>query len=199
MDCGCTCKYKGRLAEKLPSMIQRLLALWIFVGLSIGVFVLPASAQSLRAYTLGPGDEIHMTVFGEKDLTGKYEIDGQGFVALPLVGQVHIGGLTADQAQAVITEKYGANYLVNPRVSVAVVKYRPFFILGQVNKPGSYPYVSGMTVLDAVALAGGYTPRGDPGDIVVVHANDASGQSEPIKENDRVFPGDVIQVKQKLF
>ncbi|HVB81185.1 MAG TPA: polysaccharide biosynthesis/export family protein [Candidatus Binataceae bacterium] len=156
-------------------------------------------AQPTNAYTLGSGDKVHVIVFGEQDLTGDYDVDDQGFVALPLIGQVHVGGMTMDQAQQVITQKYGANYLVNPRVSVGVVNYRPFFILGEVKNPGSYPYVSGMTVLNAIALAGGYTPRGNPNDILVKHANNSSGSEQPISESAPVLPGDIIRVRQKLF
>ncbi len=175
--------------------------LWVCICVILcGLAQVPhASAQSTNAYTLGSGDKVHVTVFGEKDLTGDYDVDDQGFVALPLIGQVHVGGMTMDQAQQVITSKYGANYLVNPRVSVGVINYRPFFILGEVKSPGSYPYVSGMTVLNAIALAGGYTPRGNPNDILVKHANDSSGNEQPIGENAPVLPGDIIRVRQKLF
>jgi protein involved in polysaccharide export with SLBB domain len=158
-----------------------------------------AQAQSANAYTLGVGDKIHVTVFNEPDLTGDFSIDDQGFVSLPLIGQVHIAGLTPSQAQVTITQKYAANYLVNPRVNVDVMNYRPFFILGEVRSPGSYPYVNGMTVLNAVVYAGGYTPRGDRYDIVVKHSDDPSGQSQKIGENDPVRPGDIIRVNQKLF
>lgn len=173
--------------------------LWVCAILFGFMQVTLAVAQPTNAYTLGAGDKVHVIVFGENDLTGDYIVDDGGFVALPLIGQVHVGGETIDQAQQVITQKYGANYLVNPRVSVAVTNYRPFFILGEVKNPGSYPYVSGMTVENAVALAGGYTPRGNPDDIRVKHANTASGSEQPIKEDGAVEPGDIIRVRQKLF
>jgi len=161
--------------------------------------LLPSYAQDAAAYKLGVGDKIHVTVFNEPDLTGDYDVNDQGIVSLPLIGQVHVAGMTLSDAQDIITKKYGANYLVNPRVNVQVLNYRPFFILGEVNKPGSYPYVNGMTVLNAVALAGGYTPRGNPTNIDVKHANDPSSQEQQIGENDVVKPGDIIRVHQKLF
>jgi polysaccharide export outer membrane protein len=161
-------------------------------------FVPAAQAQTASAYTLGVGDKVHVTVFNEPDLTGDFDINDQGFVSLPLIGQVHVSGMTPSQAQETITQKYG-NYLVNPRVNVDVMNYRPFFILGEVARPGSYPYVNGMTVLNAVVLAGGYTPRGDRNDIVVKHADSPSVQEQKIGENDRVLPGDIIRVTQKLF
>jgi polysaccharide export outer membrane protein len=156
-------------------------------------------AQSAQAYTMGSGDKIHVIVYGEDDLTGDYDIDAQGFVSLPLIGQVHVGGLTISQAQDIITSKYAANYLVNPRVSVAIVNYRPFYVIGEVKNPGGYPYVNGMTVLNAIALAGGYTPRGNPNNMDVKHAGDPSAQEQKIGENDPVLPGDIIRVNQKLF
>lgn len=180
-------------------MIRLATVLWVCVIVCGFTQVTPAAAQQANAYTLGAGDKLHVIVFGENDLTGDYVVDDGGFVALPLIGQVHVGGSTIDQAQQVITQRYGANYLVNPRVSVAVINYRPFFILGEVKNPGSYPYVGGMTVLNAVALAGGYTPRGDPDDILVKHANNTSGAGSSIKEGDPVEPGDIIRVRQKLF
>lgn len=159
----------------------------------------PSPSPAANAYTLGVGNKIHVTVFNEPDLSGDYDINDQGFVSLPLIGQVHVAGLTPSQAQETITQKYGADYLVNPRVNVDVLNYRPFFILGEVKNPGSYPYVNGMTVLNAVVYAGGYTPRGDRDDIVVKHPDDPSGRSQKIGENDPVLPGDIIRVNQKLF
>ena len=138
---------------------------WVILALLLACFaVLQATrgyaAESL-AYKLGAGDKLRVTVFGEKDLSGNFDVNDQGIVALPLIGPVALGGKTINEAEALITQKYGKNYLVNPRVTVEVLNYRPFYILGEVQKPGSYPYVSGLTVLNAVALAGGYTPRAD--------------------------------------
>jgi protein involved in polysaccharide export with SLBB domain len=156
-------------------------------------------AQNAAAYQLGVGDKIHVIVYNEPDLTGDYDVNDQGIVSLPLIGQVHVAGMSLSQAQDVITQKYGANYLVNPRVNVQILNYRPFYVIGEVKNPGSYPYVNGMTVLNAVALAGGYTPRGNENNIVVKHADDPSAQEQKIGENDPVKPGDIIRVNQKLF
>jgi len=157
------------------------------------------AAQNTAAYKLGVGDKVHVTVFNEPDLTGDFDVNDQGIVSLPLIGQVHIAGMTLSEAQDVITKKYGANYLVNPRVNIQVQNYRPFFIIGEVRSPGSYPYVNGMTVLNAVAVAGGFTPRGNPDNIVVKHANNPSAPEQQIGENDEVQPGDIITIHQRLF
>jgi protein involved in polysaccharide export with SLBB domain len=162
-------------------------------------WVLPSYAQSAAAYKLDVGDKVHITVFDEPDLTGDFDVNDQGIVSLPLIGQVHIAGMTLSEAQDFITQKYAANYLINPRVNVQILNYRPFYVIGEVKTPGSYAYVNGMTVLNAVALAGGYTPRGNPNNIVVKHANSPSNDEQTIGENDVVRPGDIIRVNQRLF
>lgn len=172
-----------------------------------GVFVLIACLLVMQAasvsaadsaYKLGVGDKLRVTVFGEKDLSGEFDINDQGFAALPLIGPVKVAGETVQQAEALITQRYGKDYLVNPRVTVEVLNYRPFYILGEVEKPGSYPYVNGLTVLNAVALAGGYTPRANRSHIVIRRANDPSTE-QPIGEAGGVLPGDVVRVPERFF
>jgi polysaccharide export outer membrane protein len=101
--------------------------------------------------------------------------------------------------QALLTQKYGKDYLVNPSVSVEVLNYRPFFIIGEVNRPGSYPYVNGMTVINAVALAGGYTPRANHEGIKIKHSNETTEQERDAKEDTVVMPGDVIEIAERFF
>jgi polysaccharide export outer membrane protein len=158
-----------------------------------------AQADDDLAYRVGPGDKLRMTIYGEDNLTGQYDVSDQGNVALPLIGQVGVGGKTLQEVQALIAEKYGANYLVNPRVSVEVLNYRPFFILGEVNKPGSYPYVSGLTVFTAVAVAGGFTPRADEKDILIKRANNPAETERRVSEDTTILPGDVIRVMERFF
>jgi len=169
-----------------------LIAVLAFAG-----WINPSCAQDAAAYKLGVGDKVHITVFNEPDLTGDFDVNDQGIVSLPLIGQLHIAGMTLSQAQDFITEKYAANYLVNPRVNVQILNYRPFYVIGEVKTPGSYQYVNGMTVLNAIALAGGYTPRGNPNNIVIKHSG--ANAETPIGENDTVQPGDIITVHQRLF
>jgi len=159
----------------------------------------PTQAADDSGYRVGAGDKLRVTVFGEDNLSGQYEVSDQGTLALPLIGQVDVGGKTLQEVQAWIAEKYEASYLVNPRVSVDVLNYRPFFILGEVNHPGSYPYVTGMTVLNAIALAGGYTPRADEKDIVIKRASGPATTERRIGENTVVLPGDVIRVMERFF
>jgi len=157
-----------------------------------------AVAQT-AGYRLGSGDKLRITVFNEKDLSGDFDVNDQGLVALPLIGQVKVGGLTITEAQELITQRYGKDYLVNPRVNVEVLNYRPFFILGEVKNPGSYPYVNGMTVLNAVALAGGYTPRANRNNITVKRASNPQGSEVEVQEDTVVLPGDVIRIHERFF
>lgn len=178
-------------------LLSRMLLMLIASAL---VVVAGQSWADTAAYKLGTGDKVRVTVFNEKDLSGDFDVNDQGLVALPLIGQVQVGGLTLSQAQDLITQKYGKDYLVNPRVNVEVLNYRPFFILGEVKNPGSYPYVNGMTVVNAVALAGGYTPRANKNHIVIKHGTTGGGTGEQeIQEDGAVLPGDVIRVPERFF
>ena len=126
-----------------------------------------AAEASVAGYRLGPGDQVRLTVFRHEDLSGEFEVDGEGFLAMPLVGEILGAGLTARQLESEIeTRLKDGGYLVNPQVSIEVLNYRPFYIIGEVNNPGSYQYVNGMNVINAVALAGGFSYRADQDDII---------------------------------
>ena len=158
-----------------------------------------APADDTKGYTLGAGDKLRITVYNEPDLSGEFEVNGQGVLSVPLIGQVPVIGKTTVEVQALLTQKYGKDYLVNPSVTVEVMNYRPFFIIGEVNHPGSYPYQNGMTVINAVALAGGYTPRANHGGIKIKHSNESTEQERDAKEDSAVLPGDVIEVAERFF
>ena len=176
----------------------------LFIALAIGPALAPsaqAAAPSTVAdagYTLGTGDKIRIIVYGEDDLSGEFQVDGSGTVRLPLIGQVAAAGRTIRQFEADVTAKLADGYLKSPRVSVEVTNYRPFFILGEVNKPGEYPYVNGMTVVTAVALAGGYTYRADEDD-VYVQRNGQPEKEMPADGTTKVMPGDTIRVAERFF
>jgi len=155
--------------------------------------------ESVAGYKLGPGDQIRVTVFRHEDLSGEFELDGEGQLALPLVDEIEANGKTARQLeQAVETELQEQGYLVNPQVSIEVLNYRPFYIIGEVNNPGSYPYVNGMTVINAVALAGGYTYRADQDDITLTRGG-AQGETREVGPEAQVLPGDIIEVPERFF
>jgi len=156
-------------------------------------------AVATTDYVLGAGDRVAVTVFRHTDLSGEFEVDHGGNIGLPLVGQIPAAGRTAPQVAAAITARLQPDYLKNPRVSVQVLSYRPFYIIGEVKTPGSYPYVSGLTVLQAVALAGGYTYRAREDKLLIQRADDPSGAKRPAGGGDAVLPGDVIEVRERYF
>ena len=145
----------------MTSMFVRLVLALLFVAAVVpaALAVEPpagaAAAKAVESYTLGSGDKIRLIVFGEEDLSGEFVVDDAGFVRLPLIGQIAAAGRTVRQLEGDIASKLGAQYLKDPRVSIEVVNYRPFYIIGEVNKPGEYPFVAGMSVMNAVAMAGG--------------------------------------------
>lgn len=159
-----------------------------------------AVAQDGRVeYRLGSGDEVRVNVFGHEDLSGDFTVDGGGNVALPLIGNVAAGGKTLRQFERNIIAALKPDYLKNPRVSADVLNYRPFYIIGEVKKPGSYPYVNGMTVVNAVALAGGYTYRARENRLLIVRGNDTTRAKEAANHDTAVLPGDVIEVPERFF
>lgn len=149
-------------------------------------------------YRLGSGDKLRVIVFGEPDLSGEFDVSGSGKVALPLIGQVEAEGLTLSQFEAAMIAKLMEGYLNNPRVSVEVMNYRPFYIYGEVGNPGQYPYTNGMTVLNAIAVAGGYTYRANTSQIYITRG-DGAEQTYPASQAVKVLPGDVVRVPERFF
>ncbi len=156
-----------------------------------------AFGQKIADYVLGSGDRVRVVVFGQDDLSGEFEIDGTGNISLPLIQGVKAAGLTLRQLEQTITKKLKPDFLKNPRVSLEVLNYRPFYIIGQVKSPGSYPYVAGMTVVNAIALAGGYTYRARERKVLITRAKD--GKQRPANHSTQVLPGDVIEVPERFF
>lgn len=158
-----------------------------------------ASASTRLEYRLGPGDKVRVIVFGHEDLSGEFQIDGAGIVALPLIGGVRVGGKTLNVAESAIVAGLKPDYLKNPRVSLQVLNYRPFYIIGEVNKPGSYPYVNGITVLEAVAIAGGFTYRAKENKMKLTRATDPARKKQDATPETVILPGDVIEVPERFF
>jgi protein involved in polysaccharide export with SLBB domain len=160
----------------------------------------PADATTTEAleYRLGPGDQLRITVFNETELTGQYVVGSQGTISYPLVGTIEASGLTvaefSERLQTALSE-----YIRQPNVSVEVANYRPFFILGEVQRPGTYPYSASLTVLNAVATAGGFTYRANRGRVFIRHANEAEERSYQLTIATPVMPGDTIRIGERLF
>ena len=153
----------------------------------------------IASYKLGPGDALRVTVFRHEDLSGEFSLDGEGNFAMPLVGEIRGGGRTARQLEnEVELALKSGGYLIEPQVSIEVLNYRPFYIIGEVNNPGSFEYVNGMTVINAVALAGGFTYRADQDDIVISRGG-SSGPEMQAAPDTKVLPGDIIEVQERFF
>jgi polysaccharide export outer membrane protein len=150
-------------------------------------------------YRLGTGDKLRIIVFGEDNLGGEYVVDAGGYIRLPLVGQVKAAGLTLSEFEQQMITMLKDGYLVDPRVSAEVTNYRPFYIMGEVNKPGEYPYVSEMSVLNAVALAGGYTYRANQSSVFIRRNGETAEQAVPADQNSKINPGDIIRVRERFF
>jgi polysaccharide export outer membrane protein len=150
-------------------------------------------------YRLSTGDRLRVTVFGHEDLSGEVEVNGSGEISLPLIDEVDAAGRSLYELEVAIVDALKPDYLKNPRVSIEMLDYRPFYIIGEVTAPGSYPYVNGMTVVNAVAVAGGFTYRARKGRIRIKR----EGENETIEltaEMDTpVQPGDVIEVPERFF
>lgn len=151
-------------------------------------------------YRLGPNDRVRIIVFGQPTLTGEYTLDGNGVLAFPLIGNVNASGQTPSQLQQAIAARLDPDYLRNPSVSAEVITRRPFYVIGEVQKPGNYPYVTDMTALNAVAMAGGYTYRARQNDLYIKRL-DSSGRMVRIaaKPETKVRPGDTVEIKERYF
>ncbi|MFN7055059.1 polysaccharide biosynthesis/export family protein [Hyphomonas sp.] len=156
-------------------------------------------SQRLGAYMLGSSDRLRVTVFGHQDLSGEFEVDGTGSISMPLIGQVTAENLTTVQLEQAIAERLSDGYLLNPRVSAEVINYRPFYILGEVNRPGEYPYTNGLTVQNAVAAAGGYTYRANQRIIFIRSMGEEREVAYTLTPSTVVRPGDTIRIGERIF
>ena len=188
-------------------------AAWVLAAL---LLVLPAGASPLFAqetadqalpplgandstYTLGPSDRLKISVFNHADLSGEFQLDGEGRFSMPLIGSVDAGGLTAAELEALLVSRFKPDFLVNPRIFIQVMNYRPYYLVGEVQGTGAFPYVAGMTYLKAIAIAGGFTYRAKQDYVFVVRADDPSQQEIKLNVEEKVQPGDIIRVAERLF
>lgn len=183
---------------------KTLLALSLFVGACqsgpLGGTGDDASEERvLDDYRLGAGDKVRVTVFGEPSLTGEFQVSSAGMLSLPLVGDLQASDLTVAEFQRSVEVALRNGYLLEPRVSAEVLTYRPFFILGEVGSPGTYPYAAGLTVLNAVATAGGFTYRANTNRVFIRRAGASAEESYALTSRTRVAPGDTIRIGERLF
>lgn len=162
-------------------------------------FVPASSFDPQGDYTLGPGDQLRITVYGQEELTGQYKVDAKGFISFPLIGKVPASGRTTTQMEETITNGLNTGYIVDPRVSIEVMNYRPVYVLGEVREPGKFEYAPGMTILQAIASAGGYTYRADEEKVEVTRRTGSAQETLTVNQSEMVKPGDTIVVKRRWF
>jgi polysaccharide export outer membrane protein len=186
----------------MPFTIRRFLAILALViplaacsSQGADLPVIQASKTDDANYRLGPGDKVHVSVVGAEDLTGDYAVGDNGTIGLALIGDVKAAGVTRAQLERDLEKKLGEGYLKNPKVSVSVANYRPFYIYGEVKTPGTYPYASGMRVVSAIATAGGYTYRANENYVVISR----HGVDRKALPDTAIEPDDVIKVPERYF
>lgn len=187
---------------KTQSVAAWMIALILAVGAPVAATALTTPQQAERIvpeYRLGSGDRVRVTVFGEEALSGTFVVDGAGAASLPLIGEVRAGGLTVAEFRDAVTAALRDGYLHEPRVSAEVVNHRPFYILGEVNRPGEYPYAAGLTVMNAAATAGGFTYRANTRRVFIKRADDTAEQAHPLTGSTPVAPGDTLRIGERYF
>jgi polysaccharide export outer membrane protein len=186
--------------------MNRILGVALAVALTLlgGCSTPRYSAAVLRTpidapYRLASGDRLRVIVFGQENLSNSYSVDGAGNVSLPLIGLVPAQGSTTAELGRAIEARLRQGYVRDPSVSVEVEAYRPFFILGEVTLAGQYPFVNGMTVQNAIAVAGGFTPRGAQDSVDLTRMVDGKPVTASVPMTFAVRPGDTVQVRERFF
>lgn len=157
------------------------------------------AASAVDPYTLAAGDRLRVIVFGQDSLSNAYSVDGAGRIAMPLIGSVRVQGLTAQEVERAVAGRLRDGYVREPRVSVEVEAFRPFFVLGEVTGAGQFPFVDGMTVRTAVAIAGGFGPRAYQGAVDLTRVIDGVPVTGRVPLDAPVRPGDTITVRERIF
>jgi polysaccharide export outer membrane protein len=196
-------------------MLQRLIGVaglsFLFIlSISGALTILPSNAfaqqtqtvtptSAAASYVLGPNDRVRLKVYGEPDIAGEYEVDNNGNVSIPLAGHIRAAGLTTRQLERSIASALSKGIVRDPRVNVEVALYRPYYILGEVKKGGEYPYRLGLTVMDAVASAGGFTYRANENKVYLRRSGAGAEEVYALDAPVPIFPGDNIRIPERYF
>jgi polysaccharide biosynthesis/export protein len=178
--------------------------------LALGVFALGGCSgprygdDEMRAsldapYKLASGDRLRVIIFGQDNLTNSFSVDGAGNISMPLIGSVRAQGQTTAGLTSTIAERLRGGYLRDPKVSVEVEAFRPFFVLGEVGASGQYPFVNGMTAQTAIAIAGGFSPRGDQSGVDLTRVIDGQPTTAFVPLTFPIRPGDTVTVRERFF
>jgi protein involved in polysaccharide export with SLBB domain len=167
----------------------------------------PATEADIQAVTMAAtaaprfqgGEKIRITVYNEPTLSGDFDIDPSGVVSLPLAGTVGAVGLTQTQLEQELARKFKTEYLRNPKVTVTILQFRPFYFVGEVEKQGEYAYRPGLNILTAMALAGGGTYRANRNYVLIQHFGEAGMKEYPQSGTTMILPGDLIKVPERYF
>lgn len=185
---------------RLPVLASVLGALLLLAGCATSPVVPDAVHTELVApYQMDSGDQLRVVVFGQDDLSSTYVVDQAGRISMPLIGAVPARGMTTAAIQTEIGKRLRNGYLRNPDVSVEVSKYRPFFAMGQVGNPGQFDFLPGMTLQQAIAVAGGFTARADTFSVDVTRSYGGHVESARLKLSDPILPGDTLFVRERII
>ncbi len=150
-------------------------------------------------YILGPGDKVKVTVFGEPNLSGDFQLDSSGAIAMPLAGDINVAGSDVRGLEKTITNKLSGRFLINPKVSAQVVSFRPYYVYGEVKQPGQFVFATDLTVVNAIARAGGFTPRAKRNQVFIRRENETQEVKVPLNAELKVYPGDTVRIGARLF
>jgi polysaccharide export outer membrane protein len=195
-----------RRPTPLPSHPVLLTVLWLLLCLAPLAWAqdnvsgaVPPPGVSDSTYNLDYGDRISINVFNQPELSGEYTLDGDGRFSMPLIGTVAAAGLSPAELEAQLIDRYKPDYLVNPRIFIQVLNYRPYYLIGEVQGTGAFPYKAGMTYMTAIAIAGGFTYRAKQDYVWVIRGDDPEQKEIKLSIEERVQPGDIIRVAERLF
>ena len=178
---------------------KQLLGLLVLSCLVSACVATKPAATNHTQYILGTGDRLKIDVYGDETLSGEFIVDVSGNISMPLIQQVEVAGQTSQSLEMLISDKLYPTYMNDPKVSVQIIEYGDVFVLGEVRLPGKYPYTPNMTVMQAVAVAGGFTYRGDEDSADVLRLINGEVKEYNFRKTDRIMPGDTVYVDRRLF
>jgi protein involved in polysaccharide export with SLBB domain len=188
-----------RLAVAVVASLQLAACYTDFGPVEVGTGSASLSGAGV-ASRLQPGEKLKITVYGEESLTGDYDVNPAGYVTMPLIGSIKAAGHSQSEFGKDIASRYQrGGFLQDPHVTVAVVQFKPFYVLGEATSPGEYPFRSGLNVHSAVAMAGGFTYRASRSYVLIRHAGDEVWKEYPLAEPVPIAPGDLIRVPERYF
>ena len=185
-------------AEKFTYPLQTILVLFMLV-----FYPRPSIAEAAKTgapdYALGTGDMVRIQVYNEETLYLESRVSDRGMISYPFFGELKVTGLTSVQLADLIASKLKGDYLLNPKVSVDILEYRQFYVNGEVEDPGGFPFQPGITVRKAISLAGGFSELASKEKIGIIHDNNPEGDPRRVRLNEFIQPGDIIIVEESFF